>query len=142
MVRGVRYKQSRLLNAVAVSPDGESVYVGGQTYGDFNKTIAGKSGAWIAELDAFDGSRRWVAPVRGARPGRPRRAVVAPDGDVVAGGATDSDSGPARRASWTSGRARRAGEGTAAFSQLDHEHAATHDCPGANKEGGVTRKNG
>ena len=28
------------------------------------------------------------------------------------------------------------------FSQLDHEHAATHDCPGANKEGGVTRKNG
>ena len=25
---------------------------------------------------------------------------------------------------------------------LRHEHAATHDCPGANKEGGVTRKNG
>ena len=131
------------LNAVAVSPDGESVYVGGQTYGDFNKTIAGKSDAWIAELDAFDGSRRWVAQFGELGRDDLNALVVAPDGDVVAGGATDSDFGACSSGLMDVWVARVAPEKAHAFfSQLDHEHAATHDCPGANKEGGVTRKNG
>ena len=127
---------------VAVSPDGESA-MGRQTYGDFNKTIAGKSDAWIAELDAFDGSRRWVAQFGELGRDDLNALVVAPDGDVVAGGATDSDFGACSSGLMDVWVARVAPEKAHAFfSQLDHEHAATHDCPGANKEGGVTRKNG
>ena len=62
--------------------------------------------------------------------------------DVVAGGATDSDFGACSSGLMDVWVARVAPEKAHAFfSQLDHEHAATHDCPGANKEGGVTRKN-
>ena len=74
------------LNAVAVSPDGESVYVGGQTYGDFDKPIAGKSDAWISELDAFDGSAKWTAQFGELGRDSVQAVMVAPDGDVVAAG--------------------------------------------------------
>ena len=129
------------LNAVAVSPDGEAVYVGGQTYGEFARPVAGKSDAWIAELDAFDGSRRWLAQFGEVGRDDLNAIAVAPDGDVIAGGSTDSDFGACSSGLMDVWVARVAPEKARAFfSQLDHEHAATHDCPGANKEGGVTRK--
>ena len=94
-------------------------------------------------MDAFDGSRRWVAQFGELGRDDLNALVVAPDGDVVAGGATDSDFGACSSGLMDVWVARVAPEKAHAFfSQLDHEHAATHDCPGANKEGGVTRKNG
>ena len=95
-------------------------------------------------------TRFWFVNARASRTSesvRPTDAVnalvVAPDGDVVAGGATDSDFGACSSGLMDVWVARVAPEKAHAFfSQLDHEHAATHDCPGANKEGGVTRKNG
>ncbi|KAH8049361.1 hypothetical protein JL721_11727 [Aureococcus anophagefferens] len=113
------------LNDVAVSPDGEArgrklairretIYVGGQTYGDFDKPIAGKSDAWIAKLDAFDGATAWTAH--------------------------DSNFGGCSSGLMDAWVARVNPEHAHSFfSELDHEHAAGHACP-HKKENGVTKR--
>ena len=136
-MRGVRGRHSTLTQ---VSPDGERVYVGGQTYGDWDKKIAGKSDAWIAELDAFDGTSKWVAQFGELGRDSVSALTVAPDGDVVAGGSTDSDFGGCSSGLmdvWVARVAPDLAHGF--FSELDHEHAAGHGCD-AFKENGVTKK--
>ena len=130
------------LNAVAVAPDGDALYVGGQTYGDFSKAIAGKSDAWITKIDAFDGKTEWTAQFGELGRDSVSALAVAPDGDVVAAGSTDSDFGGCSAGLMDVWVARVASDHARSFfSELDHEHAASHACPGY-KENGVTKKKG
>ena len=118
------------LNDVGVSPDGEAIYVGGQTYGDFDKPIAGKSDAWISELDAFDGSAKWTAQFGELGRDSVQAITVAPDGDVVAAGQSDSNFGGCSSGLMDAWVARVNPEHAHSFfSELDHEHAASHGCP-------------
>ena len=128
------------LNDVAVSPDGETIYVGGQTYGDFDKPIAGKSDAWIAKLDAFDGATAWTAQFGELGRDSVQAVMVAPDGDVVAAGHSDSNFGGCSSGLMDAWVARVNPEHAHSFfSELDHEHAAGHACP-HKKENGVTKR--
>ena len=122
------------------SRPGETIYVGGQTYGDFDKPIAGKSDAWIAKLDAFDGATAWTAQFGELGRDSVQAVMVAPDGDVVAAGHSDSNFGGCSSGLMDAWVARVNPEHAHSFfSELDHEHAAGHACP-HKKENGVTKR--